>query len=334
MSTTTKVVTDTGSGADTGGPALPVLLSSPAPSGVCQSLMQDDLALVRVHDGNGRTWHIDGPMAPRGPLAAGVRLLKIKFKPPFKHIDQTGAHQVGVTRLDTTWDAAEVEMTLKFTGSTPGAARRMFRLWLTGWDPRTECEMSWYTSQLGNWWIRVRHLETMSDDMPAGNQTSFEMQWAARADFPWFRSFDSRSPVMTADSSGNLVDPLKATQPALAAPTNFLRVTNWGDQPAFPTHLLQGPGRFVLGDNGGTGTVTIPVGTGQLVHVTTDPAVQTVTEVNTGADLYPTITGRFTQPVPAASGGYGVRIPISVTGAAAGVTSAMSRLTPLRRWPQ
>lgn len=325
---------DTGSGADSAGIARPVTLTRPAPQGVCQSIRFDDLAWVRVYDGNAKVWQIDGPMAPRPPQGEGVRLLKIKFKPLFKHLDQAGAHQIGVTRLDTTWDAAEVEMTLKFIGRTPGAARRVFRNWLTGWDPRGEIQMAWFTSQLGNWWINMRHLETMSDDMPAGNHLSFEMNWAARADFPWFRSFDSRSPVMTADGSGNLVDPIKATQPHLAAPTNFQRVTNWGDQPAFPTHLLQGPGTFTIGDNGGSGTVTIPVRAGQLVHVTTDPAVQTVTEINTGANLYPLIKGRFSRPVPARPGGYEIRIPISVTGSQPGITSALTRLTPLRRWPQ
>lgn len=327
-------VADTGSGADTGAPALPVTLTRPATPGMCSSALFDDLAWVRAYDGNAKVWQLDGPLAPRAPVGEGVRLEKIKFKPIFKHIDQAGAHQIGVTRLDTTWDAAEVEMTLKFIGRTPGGVRRVFRNWLSGWDPRAEVMVAWFSMQLGNWWINMRQLETMNDDMPSGNQLSFDMDWNARCDFPWFKSFDSRSPVMTADSSGNLVDPIKATQPLLAAPTNFQRVTNWGDQPAFPTHLLQGPGTFKIGDNGGTGTVTIPVAAGQLVYVTTDPAVQTVTEINTGANLYPTITGRFSQAVPARPGGYEIRIPISVTGSTAGVTSAMTRLTPLRRWPQ
>jgi hypothetical protein len=333
-------VTDAGSGTDSGGAAVPVTLARPAPPGVCQSILFDDLALVRAYDGNAKVWHIDGPLAPRAPIGEGVQLEKIKFKPIFKHIDQQSAHQVGVTRLDTTWDAAEVEMTLKFIGRTPGGARRVFRQWLSGWDPRGEVQIAWFTTQLGNWWIKARQLETMSDDMPSGNETSFEMDWNARCDFPWFRSFDSRSPVMTADADNNLVDPLRTNNPgntqllALAAPTNFMRVTNFGDQPAFPTHLLQGPGTFTLGDNGAADTVTIPVKAGQLVYVTTDPAVQTVTDVNTAANLYPLVSGRFSQPVPAGPGGYEIRIPIAVTGSAQGITSALTRVTALRRWPQ
>lgn len=325
---------DTGHGTDAAGAAVPVTLTRPASPGVCQSLLFDDLALVRVYDANALVWQLDGPLKPRPPLGEGVALEEISIKPIFKHIDQASAHQVGVTHQDTTWDAAEIEMGLTFRSGTRGGARTVFRRWLAGWNPDKTVRMAWYTSQLGNWWLDMRQLETMSDKIPTGAQTSFQMRWNARADFPWWRSDDSRSPVMTADSSGNLVDPIKATHPLLAAPTNFMRVTNWGDQTAFPTHLLQGPGVFKLGDNGGTGTVTIPVQAGQLVYVTTDPAVQTVTEINTGANLYPLITGRFSQGVPPAPGGYEIRIPISVTGSMPGVTSALTRLTPLRRWPQ
>lgn len=325
---------DTGSGVDAGGVARAVTLTRPAPAGVCQSILFDDLAWVRVYDVNGTVWHIDGPLRPRPPLGEGVVLDEIAIKPIFKHIDQASAHQVGVTRLDTTWDAAEFEMTLTFRGASRGGVRRVFRNWLAGWDPRGTCTMAWFTSQLGNWWIDLRQLEVMGDKIPAGALESFQMTFNARADFPWFRSFDSRSPVMTADSGGDLVDPIRATQPVLAAPTNFARVTNWGDQPGFPTHLLQGPGTFNLGDNAGTGTVRIPVQAGQLVRVVTDPPVQTVVEVNTGADIYPLITGRFSQAVPARPGGYEIRIPISVTGSTQGVTSVLTRLTPLRRWPQ
>ncbi|MEU6580672.1 hypothetical protein [Nocardia sp. NPDC046763] len=309
-------------------------LTRPALQGVCQSILFDDLAWVRVCDANGKIWPIDGPMRPRPPLGEGVVLDEIAIKPIFKHLDQAGAHQVGVTHLDVVWDATEFEMLITFRSPTRGGVRKVFREWLMGWDPRRTCQMAWFTPQLGNWWIDVRQLEVISDKVPPGAMESFQMSFHARADFPWFRSFDSRSPVMTADSSGNLVDPIKATQPHVAAPTNFQRVTNWGDQPAFPVHLLQGPGTFTLGDNGGPGTVTIPVKAGQLVHVTTDPAVQTVTEINTGANLYPLIKGRFSQPVPAAPGGYEIRIPISVTGSQSGVTSALTKLTPLRRWPQ
>ncbi|MEV6449647.1 hypothetical protein, partial [Amycolatopsis sp. NPDC051716] len=58
---------------------------------------------------------------------------------------------------------------------------------------------------------------------------------------------------------------------------------------------------------------------------------RSVVELNTGANIYPRLSGRFSTPVAA---GAVVRIPVTVTGAVAGVTSAISSLTPWRRWPE
>jgi hypothetical protein len=189
--------------------------------------------------------------------------------------------------------------------------------------------MVWFTRQLGNWWIDLRLLEGARFTLPLNAPQVVEMKWATRADFPFWSAADSTSPVMFADSSGNLVDP--NPDRSLACPNNFVRCWNRGDQIGWPKHLLQGPGVFRIGDNGGPRVITLPLQAGQLAEVNTLPSRQTVTEVNTGADIYPLLQGRFSTGVQP---GAAVRIPVSVTGSQAGVTSEITKLTPWRSWPE
>ena len=248
----------------------------------------------------------------------------------FKAVDQQGAHQIGVTNLDTTWDPAEIEMGMTFFGRTPGGRRRVFRQWLEGWEPSKQGRLNWFTSQMGEWWIDLRFLKEPTEDF-APNATSVSFNWIARADFPFWSSFPSISTKLVWNGSA-LVDP---TVGSTVAP-NFLTLSNRGTQENWPTILLQGPAVFKIGDNGGPRTVTMTLTAGQLARITTLPSIRSVTEVNTGADIFKKMAGRFSTPIGGATrhGPNVVHIPITATGATTGVTSAVASLIPLRRWPE
>ncbi|GAB3211358.1 hypothetical protein [Nocardia tengchongensis] len=299
--------------------------SSPPSAWALQSLLSGADSIITWSGSDGGLWPISGGMAPMPP-AEGVQLVDIKgMHAPFKHVDQQGAHQDGVTNLDTTYDALELDMTLTIFGRDARGRRRVFREWLAGWEPRKNGRMVWFTSDLGHWWLDMRLLQAPSDAIKAGDAASITTQWAARSDFSFWQSFDSVSTKLIASNSTTLADP------AGKAPANFLQNWNRGDQDGWPVMLLQGPGTFTMGDNGGSRRITLPLNVGELARVTTIPNRRTVVEVNTGANIYSRLVGRFSTPVPA---GAVVRNPITVTGAQTGVTSALSCLTPWRRWPE
>ncbi|WP_063039729.1 hypothetical protein [Nocardia pseudovaccinii] len=301
--------------------------SNPPTTGALQSLLSDADSIVTWVDTNNRPWPISGGMAPVPPSPSeGVQLVDIKgLHAPLKHVDQQGAHQDGVTWLDTTYDAAEIDMTITVFGRNAAYRRRVYREWLAGWEPKRQGRLTWFTADLGEWWVTPRLLQEPRDAIKAGDAASITMNWATRADFPFWTSYDSISTKLIASNATTLADPEGI------APPNFSQVWNRGDQDGWPRHVLQGPGIFKLGDNGGPRTITLPLNAGEVARITTIPNKRTVVELNTGANIYSRLVGRFSTPVAA---GAVVRIPITVTGATAGVTSAISSLTPWRRWPE
>lgn len=291
-----------------------------------QSLLGGADSIVTWVDTLNQLWPITGGLAPRPPVGEGVQVLDIKgLHAPMKHIDQQGAHQDGVTWLDTTYDALELDMTISVFGRDGIGRRRVMRRWVAGWEPKKTGRLWWFTGDMGHWWLDLRLLQEPRDTIKAADTPSQQYAWAARADFPFWASYDSISTKLVASNATTLADP------AGKAPSNFLQVSNRGDQDGWPVHLFQGPGIFKIGDNGGSRVITLQLNVGELARITTLPNKRTVVEVNTGANIYPRLQGRFSTPVAA---GATVRIPITVTGATVGVTSALSTLTPWRRWPE
>ena len=291
-----------------------------------QSLLGGLDSIVTWVGTDGSVHPISGGLAPRPPVGEGVQLLDIKgLHGPFKHVDQQGAHQDGVTYLDSPYDAAEVDMTISVFGRDQVGRRRAYRRWLASWEPKKLGRMWWFTADMGHWWMDMRLLQEPRDVIKAGDALSQQYAWAGRGDFPFWVSFDSMSTKLIASNATTLADPAGKAAP------NFAQLWNRGDQDGWPIMLLQGPGLFVMGDNGGPRRITLQLNTGELARVVTLPNQRTVTELNTGANIYPRLQGRFSTAVAA---GASVRIPITVTGATVGVTSAIASLTPWRRWPE
>ena len=295
----------------------PLTLTNPASLWAQQSLLADDLSVLTWVGCDGRSWPLSGGMAPIPPQE-GVILEDIQgLHGPFTHLDQQGAHQDGVDWLDTVYDKAEIDMTLTFQGATAAGRRRVFRQFLAGWDPKRTGRLVWFTQELGEWWITLRMLSEPRDVLKAGDSPSVTMKWAARADLPFWSSFDSVSPKwVAAGGSGS----------------TFLPLWNRGDQDGWPRYLAQGPGTFTFGDNGvGTRTISITLPRGQTALIPSLPNKNRITDVASGAYIFPLLRNRFATPIPA---GAAVHVPVTVTGATAGVTSVLASLTPYRRWPE
>lgn len=311
----------------------PVTFSRPATQWAVESLLLDDLSVVTLIDCNGKSWPLMGGMAP---LMGGEGVFAQKIKglhAPFAHVDQQGAHQIGVDYLDSTYDKAEIDITLTLQGRTIGGRRRVVREWIDGWAPEETCRLVWFTTQLGHWWVNLRPLQANTDELTMGDALAFtDVNWTARADFPLWQSFDSTSPKLVASDSTTLAaapDPLTG----YVSPPNFLPLWNRGTEKNWPRYIAQGPGIFTFGDNGSTSgrTITISLAAGETVLIPTIPNRNRITDVVSGAPVFKKLKGRFATPVPK---GKAVRVPVTVTGATPGVTSVIGTLTPWRRWPE
>ncbi|QIS06753.1 hypothetical protein F5X71_34580 [Nocardia brasiliensis] len=245
----------------------------------------------------------------------------------FKHLDQQSARQDGVTWEDTVWEAAEIDIGITISGRSARAYRITAHNWINSWDTRTQGRLCFYSRQYGEWWTDLRLLKQPGEvfkNSPA-SMTMQDFTWAARADLPFWTSFDSVS-ALVANSPTNLADPKGVGAP------NFLPLWNRGDQDGWARFVLRGPGTFTFGDGVSNNTVAFgPVPAGVQVLVTTLPRLRAITEINTGVNMYELLTGRFTTPIPR---GRAVHIPCKVTGAVAAQTKVIASLTPYRRWPE
>lgn len=288
------------------------------------------MSVVTWVGADGSRWPLSGGMSPSIIVQDGVILtggLK-GLMAGWKHLDQASAHQDGTTWLDTVWEPAEVDLPIIIAGQSPAAYRSMQRQWMNSWDPKTTGTLFWWSSSFGEWWLTLRMLQEPGDALKTNPafQTSAQFTWSARADMPFWSSFDSLSSLV-AGSATNLVDPNAINPP------NFLPLFNRGDQSGWPRYLAQGPfTKLTIGDANSGATVSFgPIAANTTVLITTLPRIQTVTNLTTGQNLYPLLSGRFQTPIPA---GQGIRIPCTVTGATTGVTQINAALTPLRKWPE
>lgn len=306
----------------------PYTIPSPPTLWATNQLLSANQSIITWIGADGSRWPLSGGLAPMIAAQDGVNLLSIKgLMGSWKHLDQTSAHQDGVDWLDAVWDPTEVDMVVAIAGQTPSGYRKQQRGWMDSWDPKLTGKLVWFSQELGEWWLTMRMLKETDAELTTGPafMTSQQFPWAARADQPFWTSFDSCSSLV-ANSSTNMVDP------AGRNPNNFLPLWNRGDQAAWPRYLFKGPGTIQIADANSNAHVTFgPLPAGQTVLITTEIRKRSIRELTTKQNYYPLLNGRFSTPVPA---GAAPKIKVSVTGATSAKTQINAFLTPLRKWPE
>lgn len=301
-----------------------------------QQLLTGDESIITWIGVDGSIWPISGGVAPMIGAQEGVALADIKgLMSTFKHIDQQSARQDGATWLDTVWEPLELDFGVHVSGMTPSGYRAQQAGWMNSWDPKITGKFVWYSKSSAERWLWLRLLKEPSDQfkLASAMQGVQSFTWAARADVPFWQSFDSVSSLVASNAT-------TLTNPNGGA-VNFLPLWNRGDQASWPRYIIQGPGTFTIGDGITSGQVIFgPLIRGQTALITTMPSIRAVTDLIqlsngtqvTGDNLYPLMTGRFDNPVPASP--TGIHIPVTVTGATANVTQINASLTPLWKWPE
>lgn len=140
-------------------------------------------------------FHLMGGLAPPYndptiPEAAAIVSLK-GLIPPWKHIDQKGATEDGVTQIDALYDPTEIEAVVECMARDGRHLRRVFRDLVASIDAKQQSELSWFTQDLGYWWAPIRWFQGAPPDPMMGPQTRRQrVSLRLRGDNSFWRSYD------------------------------------------------------------------------------------------------------------------------------------------------
>ena len=111
-------------------------------------------------------FHLMGGYAiptPEDPEAVHLTGLK-GLIPPWKHIDQKGASEDGVTQVDALYDPIEPEATFEIRGRDAIHTREVDRALLGSIDAKLQSKLHFHTPDLGHWWAPIRWFKGGSTD--------------------------------------------------------------------------------------------------------------------------------------------------------------------------
>lgn len=130
--------------------------------------------------------------------------------------------------------------------------------------------------------------------------------------------------------------------------SGHLKLTNVGDQDAYPDIVVYGPGMFKFGDGpGAEPTIEFgPLADGQVALIRTRPGQRSVYAITTDetpfavesqeGTLYSLLKGRFSKPIPPrpiAGPPVTAEIAFEIKDGNA-FSKVIAALTPMRRWPE
>ncbi|AGI12964.1 minor tail protein [Mycobacterium phage Butters] len=123
-----------------------------------------------------------------------VELVSLKgLIAPWKHIQQKGATQDGITHVDALLDPNEIEMTVNCVGRTPNHAVEVARDLIASIDAINTATVNFFTPDLGHWWSDIRWLNGAPQDalnvVAHGKPLSLRLQ----GDAGLWRSYDNVS---------------------------------------------------------------------------------------------------------------------------------------------
>lgn len=208
-------------------------------------------------------FHLLGGLAPphhdryASPQAVALTSLK-GLIPPWRHIQQKGATQDGITHIDALLDPIEVEMGVQCLGRGWRGKAAATRDLIASLDAKQQSQLTFLHPDSGQWWADLRWFQGAPQDaldiVHRGQPLSLRLQ----ADMGCWRTHDSTS--MVTGSGG------------------WLKFTNPGDQPMYWDATLFGPFDNVKIHNGwGTNEYVEfgPLLANQIVFLRTDPRSNT-----------------------------------------------------------
>ncbi|MEE3066563.1 MAG: hypothetical protein VYA67_21920 [Actinomycetota bacterium] len=149
---------------------------------------------LRAYDGSVDIYLMGGLAPPfHDPmLPEAVAVVDLKgLIPPWRHIDQKGATEDGVTQIDALYDPIEVQLVADCIARNSPMLRRTYRYLIDSIDAKQESELSWFTQELGYWWAPVRWFQgAPPDPMMRPQMRRQRASLRLRADNGFWRSYD------------------------------------------------------------------------------------------------------------------------------------------------
>ncbi|AXQ61752.1 minor tail protein [Mycobacterium phage PHappiness] len=138
------------------------------------------------------TFHMMGGLAVPDRVTAPemVHLTSLKgLIPPWKHIDQKGATEDGITNIDALYDPIEVEVGVECRGRSPKWTRRVYRDLVASIDAKQESTLNFLTHDMGHWWAPVRWFQGAPQaPLEIGKRQRESLR--LRADSGFWRTYD------------------------------------------------------------------------------------------------------------------------------------------------
>lgn len=114
--------------------------------------------------------------------------------PPWRHIDQKGSAEDGVTQLDALYEPIEVELNVTAVGRDAKHLRQVVRDFYASLDAKQESRLNFFTPDAGHWWANVRWFKGAQPSPVAGGHRKFQrLSMRLRADRGFWRSYEHTS---------------------------------------------------------------------------------------------------------------------------------------------
>lgn len=152
------------------------------------------LMRLRAYDGSIDIYMMGGLAPPYNdpmvPEAVALKSLK-GLIPPWKHIDQKGATDDGVTQLDALYDPTEIEAVVECIGRDARNLRRVYRDTIASIDAKQEAELSFLDLDAGYWWADVVWFQgAPGDPMKTPAVPRQQLSLRLRANNAFWQSYD------------------------------------------------------------------------------------------------------------------------------------------------
>lgn len=142
----------------------------------------------------GTIFHVSGPFAPVLGAQSGAVIKDIaRLDPSFKHLDNKGARQDGITWYDTLYDPAEIDFNVILGGTSAADMRHVIGSWMGAWDPKQLGKLCWFSPERGEWWANVRQAKSVPNNFQFDWYESKEiaLTWSCRNDMAFWQGVDS-----------------------------------------------------------------------------------------------------------------------------------------------
>lgn len=166
--------------------------AGPATKAGCYHIRKGDLPMVSLQAYNDQIifWLMGGLSLPDPTRPECVQIRDIRgLMAPWRHIEQQGANQHGVTHVDELYEPTEVDIDVVLFARDAKHLRRLRRHLHEALDAKMEIEFGYITPEEGHWWAPVRWRQKFDGSDITPNQCVLAMTLKLQADNAFYQSY-------------------------------------------------------------------------------------------------------------------------------------------------